>query len=804
MDVDKAKEVFDSLIGEWSANEGAISTEQDTRFQIIDRMLTDVLGWSREKINTEPHVESGYVDYLVNASGKPKLVVEAKRAETPLLNTKQENYRSYKLGGPALQSAVDGVKQAQRYCLDVAVPFAVLTTGFQWIGFWALRTDGVRPKDGQAFAFPTLQSISKNFSEFYDLFSREGVLNGLFRAYIQQAEGLSITQSDPLYRVLENKDIRLLSKSRMAADLDTVFRSFFGTMSGDNDPEMLAKCFVESKESREADISLQKIARNLISRIDVVESAEAKELQEHVRTAVDSQKGEFVLVIGNKGAGKSTFIDRFFRMVLDKRLRDQCIVIRIDVADSDGVLDGIADWLVSRMIHEVEQSLFQGRSPRYEELQGIFFSDYDRWRNGEHKPLYERDKAKFKEKFGDHIASLVASKPRVYLARILQDAVRSRKLMPCLIFDNTDHFPQPFQEAVFQFAQSIHREVLSFVVCPITDRTIWQLSKHGPMQSYETTSFYLPVPSTKEVLKKRVDFLKDKLEAEEKERKDYFLTKGIRLRLEDLHAFAVCIDELFVQSEYVSRTIGWLSNHDIRRGLNMAQRVITSPIVSMEELVKTYLSNGRLTIPRLKIRQALIFGEHSQYQEDANDYIVNVFSIYPESVTTPLLRLSVLRMLFDIHNQASDAENTYISVESIQDYFETCGIPRIATAKHLSKLLSYRLVESYDPTDQEIYESQRLRITHSGQIHQEFSLRDHVYMSSMAMTTGVRSVQCIEEIREINSRKMTKEDWKSVEKKFASYLLREDMALATIPNLENYAGQHALRSELGGAWGASS
>ena len=314
-------------------------------------------------------------------------------------------------------------------------------------------------------------------------------------------------------------------------------------------------------------------------------------------------------------------------MVLERELRDRCIVVRIDVADSDGGVEAITDWLIGRMTQEIESSFFPGRPPHYEELQGIFFSEYERWMRGEHKPLYERDKGKFKELFGDYLAELVANKPRTYLTRLLQDAVKSRKLMPCLVFDNTDHFPQPFQEAIFQFAQSIHREVLSFVVCPITDRTIWQLSKHGPMQSYETTSFYLPVPSTKDVLEKRVNFLKEKLESEKKERGEYFLAKGIRLRLEDLHAFAVCIDELFVQSEYVSRTIGWLSNHDIRRGLNMAKRVITSPIVSMEELVKTYLADGRLTVPRLKIRQALVFGEYNQYRENANDYIVQLHQI---------------------------------------------------------------------------------------------------------------------------------------------------------------------------------
>ena len=83
-----------------------------------------------------------------------------------------------------------------------------------------------------------------------------------------------------------------------------------------------------------------RIDQTFLNRIDVVESAEGTELQEHVKAAVESQRGEFVLIIGNKGAGKSTFIDRFFRLVLEKELRERCLVVRVNLQDSDGGIDG--------------------------------------------------------------------------------------------------------------------------------------------------------------------------------------------------------------------------------------------------------------------------------------------------------------------------------------------------------------------------------------------------------------------------------------------------------------------------------
>jgi ABC-type multidrug transport system ATPase subunit len=75
---------------------------------------------------------------------------------------------------------------------------------------------------------------------------------------------------------------------------------------------MLAKCFVESKESRAADENLEKITRNLLNRIDIVNSDKGTELENQIRESVELKRGEFVLITGNKDAGKSTFIDRFF------------------------------------------------------------------------------------------------------------------------------------------------------------------------------------------------------------------------------------------------------------------------------------------------------------------------------------------------------------------------------------------------------------------------------------------------------------------------------------------------------------
>lgn len=231
MSIDESKKVFDELHQQWVANKDSIETEQDTRLQIIDRMLIEVLGWHRIDIRTEPSVDSGYVDYLLQSDHRNRFVVEAKKADRLLVDTRNPRCNSYKANGPALESARQGLNQARRYCGDTGVIFSALTSGFEWIAYWAVRTDGVPPGDGKAIVFPNLDSINDNFALFYDLFSKNGVLNNLFQIRIHEAEGLKVRHAEALESVFGENDIRLLHRSDLASDLEIIFRQFFSTMN---------------------------------------------------------------------------------------------------------------------------------------------------------------------------------------------------------------------------------------------------------------------------------------------------------------------------------------------------------------------------------------------------------------------------------------------------------------------------------------------------------------------------------------------------------------------------------------------
>ncbi len=138
----------------------------------------------------------------------------------------------------------------------------------------------------------------------------------------------------------------------------------------------------------------------------------------------------------------------------------------------------------------------------------------------------------------------------------IRHVVNNRMDLSVVVFDNADHFDIEFQQAVYQYARSVYERAVCLVVLPITDRTSWQLSKHGALQSFEHEALFLPTPPTDEIIRKRIDFIQQRIDTE-RERPDdrYFVQRGISLRLEDLTGFARSLQRVFLQTSNTSRWI---------------------------------------------------------------------------------------------------------------------------------------------------------------------------------------------------------------------------------------------------------
>jgi hypothetical protein len=64
------------------------------------------------------------------------------------------------------------------------------------------------------------------------------------------------------------------------------------------------------------------------------------------------------------------------------------------------------------------------------------------------------------------------------------------------------------------------------------------------------------VPDAKEIISRRVDFLKSKVQAEPKAAKSYFSKLGFKVEVNDLAVLTDAVGKVFVENDYVSGFIG--------------------------------------------------------------------------------------------------------------------------------------------------------------------------------------------------------------------------------------------------------
>jgi hypothetical protein len=777
-------------------------SEQDARFKLINRILVEVLGWSHSLVDTERPIQSkdGFVDYsLRDLSGRTIAVIEAKRIGAIELDTATQHLTPVKVGGQVLKPALDGIQQAIRYAAQVGTAYAVVTDGVRWIFFRALRSDGIPPLEGKAFVFPSLAAVQEDFATFYELLAPTALSEQLHTARLNNLEGGHARPVEPRFFIKDPSDARLIPRSELGRDISELFKRFFAAMSS-NDDEMRKACFVETRESQEAEIDLAKIAMHLANNIRTLDSTHAQELAVELQSVVNSGLSEICLIVGGKGAGKSTFLVRFFADVLDEETRESCVVCSVNVAEYPGGRETVDAWLAAKLRDEFERSLFATEQPTYDDYMGIFFATYQRWSTATFRHLYETDKNAFKIKFGEYVEDRREKAPYEYAVGMMRHSSLGRKKLPCVVFDNIDEQSFAVQEEVFRFASAQRESCPCFVLLTAADKAVWQLSKSKSIQSLFSKVFFLPTPAAREILAKRVGYIRAKLEDGEEKSGKYFSSRGLKISIKNVGAFAAVIEETLINHESVSGLLGRLSNFDIKRMLQLSERIISSPALNVDDLVRSFFDpKGLGPLDQRRVIEAAILGDYDRHNEIGNEFILNVFRTDGRYPYSPLLACSILTVLLAQRVSAADIDLAHMAVADLLNFFEACSVARDETRRCVAHLFESSLIAALDPTD-ELGDGTKVAVTAKGHAHLELASSDPTYIAYMALVTGLRYAQTRDTLQAHFASDHPKIE--GARSTFASYLLTDDATKLRVPNVEGYTGLTKFRNEFAATWKA--
>jgi ABC-type iron transport system FetAB ATPase subunit len=789
--IDAGLEAFRRLRPEIVDYVSTVVSEEDTRLKVIDRILTDVLFWPHDSISTEVHAASGYADYALRVQGRVRLVLEAKRDGRALGVQGRDPGRPYKLSGGVFTSeaAKEGIDQGIRYCAELSSELACVTNGREWVVFRGTRLgDGLPTRDGVAFVFPSLEAVEANFKLFFSLLSFDSVSRFGFRPFFQEAEGQPIRMSVFHKSVRPKGSARFLPTQELYADVDRVMTTYFQRLLGEGNEEMLEACFVESSESQAAQRQLVRITEDVVNRVRNLDTASGQELVNLIERTRAARQHQFVLLIGTKGAGKSTFLARFFNSVLPRTLARHVVIARVDLGTQSGDYGTLVSWLNRELIDKFEAALFGG-SPDFDQQKGMFYDEYTRLKAGSWRPLYDSDYTEFQIRFGMRIEQWRTERTTDYIAGLIRYVVNSKASLPVLVLDNADHFDIPYQQRVYQYARSLYERALCVVILPITDRTSWQLSKEGALQSFENESLFLPAPRTEDVIRKRIEYLATVVKLERNAPKDsYSIAGNVSISIDDLSAFVQTLQRVFLQDSQISSWIGQLSNYDIRRTLELARQLISSPHLKVADLVSAYLAGSAVYVPEYRAVRALVRLRYDIYPTGQHNYVQNIFDLNEDLATSPLLGLRILQLLSDVPRDERRA--ALLNVDELVGYCAGMGIEARATYLWLEALLETGLVLNYDPTITDVMEARQVEVSPSGRLHLHWGLGNYEYISAMAIVTPLLTESVFSGL----SRAAEQWSYVPIIRMFVGYLLDEDRAYCSVPDHDRYQSQRRLRS----------
>ena len=476
----------------------------------------------------------------------------------------------------------------------------------------------------------------------------------------------------------------------------------FLNLSKDKEKEIIRHCFVTTKNSIEADAKLERLLTEITDKIRTVDTREGSDvrLTQVVQDSIEASISQTVLIVGHIGAGKSTYLDRFFELVLPSQLKKKTIVVRLDLEHAQPNPREFTDYLHREFIKALKFACFKTDHPEFEKLSGAFSSFYDKRKKGEYKYLYKSDLSAFNTEFGKSLLEMEEKNHEQYIRELLSYCNLNLGRLVCVVLDNVDHHENEIQTRAFLSAKWLSGLGKMLCILPLRDSTYWQASVDGPFHTRNQTTLYLPRPPLADVLQARFKYAE--LQLDDLEKKNPIVINslhGFRVKVNNAKQLFQCFHRMFGRELKPNLIIRGLSGGNIREALRIFYSCITSPHMNLDRLLAAYLCDGNFRLDQKDLRgfeKAAILGDWQCYKSERNRTVPNLLCFPKLFDNSPLMGLRVLERLYDLRADSQAQAKGFETLEDLVAFFELMAVPPEITDRTILALINSKLVEPYN------------------------------------------------------------------------------------------------------------
>lgn len=687
--VDQGHKILRDLIQAYGKLQLSEANEAETRFKVIDGMLEKVLGWQKDDISLEPPCSefghTDFADYLVKTA-TTSFIVEAKKAGATF--TLPNNLKSGKLGGFLSNGAIgDAIRQARQYCQTKSAPFAVVTNGDAWIVFPAVRTDGIEFNDTQARIFRSLDDIETRFVEFWELLSRQRVIEGNLEKELLQAD-----RDVPIRRALtqlRDPDARL-GRNTLYPHLSSAVEKVLTDQGLLTDADALSFCYVRNTERTGFDSRLRMYLADPKPQLGIPATRvrTSKKTHDYFDQKINQSKidqSKFFLILGPVGAGKSTFL-AFTRLVSSREVIESNIGwLYIDFKKATQH-DSPREFLYAQLLELIESDSVFGMGDWDKTIYPSYKSEIDNLSRGPLFLLKKTDSVAFDKE----VSAVIMNERKAvipYVDRIISYVDQQRPIF--IAIDNVDQIEDDKRQSeIFAEAQAFAQKHKVNIIISLRDTTYRKYRTSPTFDAFELEAVYIDAPSVIPVLSRRFAYARKMLENKKVE---LLLESGARFRVEDIGAFFEIAAQSLLSVDG-AELLDTLAGGNIRRGLSLAREFLASGHVTADLALQKYLTDRAWRFPPHEVFKGAVLGGRKFFREE-DSLLPNMYCAKIGIPSLQLLRLSITDFLVHLA-QSSNFDG--LIAEELQATLHQTGIAQREVDFVLKALIDSSIVRTLD------------------------------------------------------------------------------------------------------------
>lgn len=670
--------------------------EAQNRFQFIDRLLTDCLGWEHPDISVEEYDEGGgRADYLLGK--QPRAVLEAKKQALPFGDLPTGSRSLVRRLQPHLKASKNlaaAVHQVIPYCAYRGAPIAVVCNGPQMVIFQAILV-GAPPTEGECYFFDGFESYLRSFDALWTLLSPEGVSeNRALRALDhlrnpRLPSKASEAIADPhsyRYRSPFQENLRALSSLLLEEIEDnpalrsSFYEQCYVPMEANNRHLLLSKRAIAARYNKVDDAGV--LPGSLREAATLTPGGQ---LQISDPATISATGARPIVVIGDVGVGKTSFFENLYeKLESDAKANTYFININLGLKASLAtsvrayVLDAVPRVLRERYGVDIASGEF---------VEAIYDIELRAFDNGIYGSLRDVDPVEYQKQRIRFLGQKIEMSDQ-HLLRAFRHLSRGRGRQIILVLDNADQRSFETQQEAFLVAQEIAatQDVLLFVA--LRPSTFFRSKLTGALSGYQNKVLTISPPPADEVVKKRLMFAVKVAEGKIAPA----ALAGVRLQLGSVVSFLNATLRSIGGNADLRQFLSNITGGNTREVVELVTGFFGSPNVDSRKIVEIEETRGGYKVPLHEFTKHALLGDYAYFNARSSTVAFNLFDVATPDRREHFLASCIVAYLSS--NNGLKDNDGFLRGDRILEEGVRLGFTEQQTRSALRRLAEKKLIET--------------------------------------------------------------------------------------------------------------